>query len=73
MVFSIGVVSFTGFTGSKVDTTVSIIDTIIVVVGWNGVRVGRLSTISWSWSINWGRSINWCWGIDRSRSILRSS
>ena len=64
MVFSIGVVTFTGFTSSKVDTTVSIIDTVVVVVGWDGVRVGRLSTISW------GRSIDRCRCINRGRCIL---
>jgi hypothetical protein len=66
MVFSVGVVTFTGLTGSKVGSTVSISNTIIVVVGWDSVRVGGLSTISWGWSIDWG----WC--INRGRCVYRS-
>jgi hypothetical protein len=57
MVFTIGVVSITGLAGSKVGSTVSIFNTIVVVVGWDSVRVSRLSTVSWSWGISW------CWSI----------
>jgi hypothetical protein len=68
VVLSIGVVSLTGLGSSKVGTTVSISDSVVVVVGWDSVWVGRLSTIGWGRGINWGRSIG------RSRdSVLRSS
>jgi hypothetical protein len=73
MVFTIGVVSITGLAGSKVGSTVSIFNTIVVVVDWDSVRVGRLSTVSWSWGISRCWSISWSRGIDWGRSILRSS
>jgi hypothetical protein len=68
VVLSIGVVSLTSLSSSKVGTTVSISDSVVVVVGWDSVWVGRLGTISW------GRGIDWGWSIGRGRdSVLRSS
>jgi hypothetical protein len=67
VVFSIGVVTFTGLTGSKVGSTVCVRHSIVVVVGWNSVGVGGLSTISW------GRGISWGWGIDWGRCVLSRS
>jgi hypothetical protein len=64
VVFSVGVVTFTSLAGSKVGSTVCVRHSIVVVVGWDGVRVGRLSTISWGWSIYRCRCIN------RGRGIL---
>jgi hypothetical protein len=67
VVFSIGVVTFTCLTGSKVGSTVCVRHSIVVVVGWNSVGVGGLSTISW------GRGISWGWGIDWGRCVLSRS
>jgi hypothetical protein len=55
MVLSVGVVSISGLRGSKVSTAVSISDSIVVVVGWDSVGVGGLSTVSWGWGISWSR------------------
>jgi len=68
VVFSLGGIAIAGLRSSKVGTAVSIGDSVVVVVGWDSVWVGRLSTIGWGRGINWGRSIG------RSRdSVLRSS
>jgi hypothetical protein len=64
VVFSVGVVTFTSLAGSKVGSTVCVRHSIVIVVGRNGVRVGRLSTISLGWSIDRCRCIN------RGRCIL---
>jgi len=52
VVLSVGVVSISGLRGSKVSTAVSIGDSIVVVVGWDSVRVDGLSTVNWGWGVS---------------------
>jgi hypothetical protein len=66
MVFTVGVVSITSLSLSKLNSAVVVRHSIVVVVGWGSVRVGWLSTISWSWGISWSWSISWSWGVLRS-------
>ena len=56
-VFSIGGVSIAVLIGSKVSSTVSIIDGISIVICWGDI------SINWSWAIGWSWSISWSWGI----------
>ena len=53
VVLSIGVVTFTGLTSSKVGSTGSISNSVVVVVRGDGVRVDGLSN---DWAIGWGKS-----------------
>jgi hypothetical protein len=80
MVLTLSGIAIAGLRGSKVGTTVAIIDSIGVVVCWGNIRVDWSRSIgrNWSGSIgrNWSRGVswNWCRGIGRSRDgILRGS
>jgi hypothetical protein len=80
MVLTLSGIAIAGLRGSKVGTTVAVIDSIGVVVCWGNIRVDWTRSISgnWSWSIcwNWSRGVCWDWsrGIGRSRDgILRDS
>ena len=72
MVLTLSGIAIAGLRGSKVGTTVAVIDSIGVVVCWGNIRV------DWSRSVsgNWSRSICWDWsrGIGRGGDgILRNS
>ena len=56
-VFTVGGVSIAILVGSKVSSTVSIIDSITIVICWGDI------SINWSWAIGWCWSISWSWGI----------
>jgi hypothetical protein len=72
-VFSIGGVTISVLIGSKVSTTVSIIDSIAIIICWWNISINGSWAIGRSWSIGWNWGICWSWGIDRFRSILGSS
>jgi hypothetical protein len=80
MVLTLSGIAIAGLRGSKVGTTVAVIDSVGVVICWGNIRVDWSRSIgrNWSGSIcrNWSRGI--CWnrsrGIGRSRDgILRGS
>ena len=80
MVLTLSGIAIAGLRGSKVGTTVAVIDSVGVVICWGNIRVDWSRSIgrNWSGSIgrNWSRGIcwNWCRGIGRSRDgILRNS
>ena len=53
-VLSVGGISVAVLIGGKVESSVLVVDSVVVVVCWGDISV------DWSWGISWGWSI--CWG-----------
>ena len=66
VVLSIGVVSIAVLIGSKIDTSIVVIDSISIVICWGHIRVDG------SWGIDWGWSVGRSWGISWGNDIVSS-